>query len=110
MLQLQDLGGVIALLGQRVLQPRDAGVLLAFMAHTETYSGRIYVTVDRIAEDLQSNPAEVRAAVGRLKKQHLLRLIVEKDTGRKYYLLNPWVVKSGKPKAIGLAMKQFKEA
>jgi hypothetical protein len=33
-----------------------------------------------------------------------------KETGQWFYLLNPWMVQSGKPQAIGLAMKQFQEA
>ena len=110
MLMLRDLEGVVQHLGRRTLKPRDAGVLLALLAHTDTYTGRIYVTADLIAEDLQSNPSEVRAAMARLKKEHLLRLVVEKGTGRRFYLVNPHVVQSGKPQAIGLAMQQFAEA
>jgi len=110
MLQLKDLESVIASLGRRVLQPRDAGVLLALMAHTDTYTGRIYVTADQIAEDLQANPSEIRAALARLKKEHLLRLVLEKGTGRRFYLINPHVVQSGRPQAIGMAMQQFAEA
>lgn len=110
MLQLKDLERVISLLGDRRLKPRDAGVFVALMRHTDTFTSRIHVTADQIAMDLQINPSETRAAIGRLKREHLLRLIVEKGTGRRYYLLNPWMVQSGKPEAIGLAMKQFQEA
>jgi hypothetical protein len=112
MLQLKDgaLGGFVQEIAERKLQLRDAALYLALMAHTDTYSGRIYVTADQIAEDLNCTPSEARAGIGRLKRVHQLRLIVEPGTGRRYYLLNPWVVQSGKPPAIGLAMKQFQEA
>lgn len=110
MLQLRDLEKVVTLLGERKLRPRDAGVLLAFMRHTDTRTNRIHVTADQLALDLQANPSEIRSAIGRLKREHLLRLVVERATGRRYYLLNPWVVQSGKPPAIGMAMKQFQEA
>jgi DNA-binding MarR family transcriptional regulator len=110
MLQLRDLERVVTLLGQRKLRPRDAGVMFALMSHTDTYNGRIYVTAERLAEDLQVNPSEIRAAIGRLKREHVLRLVVEKGTGRRFYLLNPWVVQSGRPQAIGLAMKEFQAA
>ena len=112
MLQLKDgaLGGFVQEIAERKLQLRDAALYLALMAHTDTYSGRIYVTADQLAEDLNCTPSEARAGIGRLKRVHQLRLIVEPGTGRRYYLLNPWVVQSGKPPAIGLAMKQFQEA
>jgi len=110
MLQLKDLEKVVVLLGERKLKPRDAGVFIALMRHTDTFTNRIHVTADQLAEDQQVNPSEVRAALGRLKREHLLRLIQEKGTGRRYYLLNPWVVQSGRSAAIGLAMKQFQEA
>ena len=110
MLQLNDLEGVIDLMGKRKLRPRDAGVMLALMKHTDVRTGRIHVTAEQIAFDLQANPSEIRSAMARLKKELLLRLIVEKGTGKRYYLLNPWVVQSGSGPAIGLAMKQFQEA
>jgi DNA-binding MarR family transcriptional regulator len=110
MLQLKDLEKLVELLGQRALKPRDAGVVFALMCHTDTFSGRIHATAAQVAEDLQITESEARAAIGRLKQQHLLRQIADRRSGRKYYLLNPWVVQSGKPEAIGLAMKQFQEA
>ena len=112
MLMLKDgaLGGVVQRISERKLQPRDAALFLALMNHTDTFSGRIYVTADQLAEDLRVTPSEARAGIGRLKREHMMRLIVEKGTGRRYYLLNPWVVQSGKPPAIGMAMKQFQDA
>lgn len=104
------LGRLIQHLGERALKPRDAGVFLALMAHTDTFTGRIHVSANQIAADLNSNPSEVRAAIARLKQQHLLRSIVDPISGNRYYLLNPWVVQSGKPQAVGLAMKEFQEA
>ena len=112
MLQLKDgaLGGVVQRIGERKLQPRDAALFMALMSHTDTMTGRIYVTADQVAADLKITPSEARAGIGRLKREHQLRLVVEPGTGRRYYLLNPWVVQSGKPPAIGLAMKQFADA
>jgi DNA-binding MarR family transcriptional regulator len=110
MLQLRDLERLVSLLGKRTLKPRDAGVVFALMCHTDTYSGRIFATAAQLAEDLQITESEARAAIGRLKKQHLLRQVADRMSGRKYYLLNPWVVQSGKPQAIGMAMKEFQAA
>lgn len=110
MLQMNDLTRLIGLLADRQLQPRDAGVVLALMACTDSFTGRIHTTAFHLAELLKTNESEVRSALGRLKKQHLLRLIKEPKTGHRYYLLNPWLVQSGNQKAIGLAMKTFREA
>lgn len=110
MLQINDTSHVVSLFGKRLLQPRDAGVLLALMAHTDTLTGRIHVTANHLAEELQCQPSEIRNAFARLKKHHLLRKVANKETGQWFYLLNPWMVQSGKPQAISLAMKQFQEA
>lgn len=110
MVQLQDLTRLVELAGQRKLALRDGALILALISHTEVSTGRIYVTAAQLADDLQVAESEVRAGISRLKKQLLLRLIKRRDTGDRYFLLNPWVVRSGKPAAIGLAMQQFKEA
>ena len=112
MLQLSDggLSQAVQLIGERKLQPRDAALLLALMSHTDTMTGRIRVTSQRLSEQLGVQDSEVRAGIGRLKKQHQLRLIRNVETGERYYLLNPWVVRSGKDRAVGLVMKEFTEA
>ena len=110
MVQLQDLTRFIELAGQRKLELRDGVLVLALISHTEAGTGRIKVTASRLAQDLQVQEAEVRAGLARLKKQLQLRQIRHRDTGERYYLLNPWTVRSGKESAIGLAMKEFREA
>jgi hypothetical protein len=112
MLQLND-GGVaqvVRLAGERKIELRDSVLLLALMAHTDTMTGRIHVTSQRLAEDTGSTDSEMRAGIARLKRHHLLRLIKDRDTGSRYYLLNPWVVCSGKDRAVGLAKREFMEA
>lgn len=111
MLQLADLEQAISLLGSRRLQLRDAAVMLALMSHTDSYSGRIRVTTHQLALDLTMQEADVRAAIARLKKENLLRLINDRSTGERYYRLNPWMVhSSGQNSLLGMAMKEFQEA
>jgi predicted transcriptional regulator len=110
MLQMNDLTRLIGLLADRQLQPRDTRVLLALMSCIDSYTGRIHTTAFHLAELLKTNESEIRSAIGRLKKQHLLRLIKEPRSGKRYYLINPWLVQAGKQQAIGLAMKTFREA
>ena len=110
MVQIQDLTRLVELAGQRKLELRDCALILALITHTEASTGRIKVTAPRLAEDLQVQEAEVRAGISRLKKQLMLRLIKNRDTGERYYLLNPWVVRSGRESLVGLAMQEFKAA
>lgn len=112
MLQINDggLAGVTKLIHQRDLQLRDSSLLLALMSHTDTVTGRIKVMSQVLADDLGVQDADIRAGISRLKKNHLLRLVRNRYTGERYYLLNPWVVRSGKDQAVGLAMREFQEA
>ena len=111
MLQLTDLEKAVELLGSRSLQLRDAAVMLALMAHTDTYSGRIRVTTQRLAQELSIQEADTRASIARLKRQHLLRQVKDSSTGDRYYRLNPWMVRSSsKGGLLGLAMKEFSDA
>lgn len=111
MLQITDLEKTIELIGQRDLLPRDGSVLLALMAHTDTFSGRIRVTATRLAGDLQLQDSDIRSSLARLKRCHLLRQIRDRNTGERYYRLNPWMVQSSsKGGLLAVAMKEFEEA
>lgn len=110
-LQIEDTERVTLLIGKRVLQLRDAAVLLALMGHVSTYSGRIKATSKLIAQQLQMQETDVRASFSRLKQNQLLRQIRNEHTGERYYRLNPWMVRaSGEGKVHGLSMKEFEEA
>ena len=110
MVTVADLSRVTALLADRQLQLRDAGVLLALMAHMDTHTCRIRVSTAQLSEDLQMAETSIRASVARLKKLHLLRLICDRSTNDRFLLLNPHVIYAGRSGAIGLARKQYGEA
>lgn len=111
-----DMSRVLAHCANRDLQPRDLGVMVALMCHTESYSGQIPATGLLIAEELGMNATEVHACFARLKKQNILRLIQNKRTGTRYYRLHPalmstWADKGGEGKGYyQLAMREFAEA
>lgn len=110
MVTIADLSRVTALLADRQLRLRDAGVLLALMAHMDTHTCRIRVSTAQLAEDLQMARSSIQASIARLKKQHLLRLVMDTATDDRFLLLNPHVIYAGKSGAVGLAKKQFAEA
>ena len=72
--------------------------------------------IDRLMElfasnQLQITPNAARAAIARLKKQHLVRHIKDPKTGETYYRLNPWMVRSTGSVALQtMAMREFEEA
>jgi hypothetical protein len=108
---LADLKRALELAGARELQPRDGWVLLALMAHTETFSGKIRASAIQLASDLQTDAAGIRASLSRLKKSHLVRQITNRYTQDRYYRLNPWLVRSsGDNGLLALAMKEFQDA
>ena len=95
---------------QKAITPRDVVILLMLSRRADIHTGRIAVTTLAIAEALNLHHDWIRACFSRLKKQRLLKWIREKGTGSAYYLLNPWMFRFGKAKAVATAMKQFQEA
>lgn len=110
MVQITDLTRMLQLAGNRQLHLMDGMLFLALMSHTHTYSGRVLVTVSRLAKDLQIRESDARAGVARLIKHHMVRRVKDPDTGEKYYRLNPWMVQTSKGSLQGLAQKEFMEA
>jgi predicted transcriptional regulator len=110
MLQIEDLKNIAVLLGQGTLLPRDMAVCLVLLSRTTTFSGRISVTAQAIADELRCNETDVRKTIGRLKRHHLLRQIKDPNTGVRYYRLNPSIVSTTKGSSWGLALKEFADA
>ncbi len=111
MVQLTDIDRLMELFASRELMHRDASVIFALISGTDTYSGKVRLTANALANQLQITPNEARAAIARLKKQHLVRHIKDPKTGEAYYRLNPWMVRSTGSVALQtLAMREFEEA
>jgi len=111
MLELKDAQRVTELVAKRDLELRDIAVIWVLVSHTSSYSGRIQLTAAGIAQDLQVNESEIRASLARLKKHYLLRQIRDRNTGERYYRLNPWLVMTNSGGSLfGLACKEFGEA
>lgn len=108
MLYVKDLSRLIQKAGTRDLQPRDGMTFLALMSRCDWSTGRIRATANMLAEDLQCNPADVRASLSRLKAEHYVRFI--KDRTETFYALNPWMVEPASPKSRGFIKQAFMEA
>jgi hypothetical protein len=105
---IKDLTRFIQLSGTRELKPRDGTVFLALVARVDWSTGRIRATADMLAEDLQCNPADIRASLARLRKQHYVRWIQDKTD--RFYAINPWVVEPANPKSRNYIKHCFMEA
>jgi hypothetical protein len=111
MLELKETNRVRDLVGRRDLELRDVAVIWTLMSYTSSYSGRIQVSAARIAQDLQIRESDARASLSRLKKHLVLRQIKDRDTGERYYRLNPWMVLTNSGGSLfGLACREFGEA
>lgn len=111
MLQLEQLQRLIELFSAGILKPGDAVALLALLSHTDTFSGKIHVMPSRLADDVQVNPKSMITSLSRLKKAGVLRLVKCRETGERYYRINPLLIcTSGKSGLFGLAMMEFTEA
>jgi hypothetical protein len=108
MLYIKDLSRLIHKAGTRELKPRDGMVFLALLARVDWSTGRIKATADMLAEDLSSNPADIRASLSRLKSQHYVRWIQDKTD--RFYAINPWVVEPANPKSRNYIKHCFMEA
>lgn len=111
MVTLEDMERLTALVCNRQLHLMDMATFTALLGHTCTYSGRIAVTAVRLAEQLGVRECDMRKSLARLKKQNVLRLIRDRNTGERYYRLNPAIVQTcGKKGLQAMAAKEFAEA
>lgn len=105
------LDDLIRLIARRDLELRDAAVVLAMALYTDTFSGRILVTPQRLADDLGVRETDARASLSRLKRHNLLRFVKNANTGERYYRLNPWMVRSsGKETLLLQAQLEYDQA
>jgi len=110
MVQIREVRALIGLAARRDIEPRDAMLLFALVGHTDTYSGRVRVTAVALAEELQTRDSEVRAGLARLKRHDMVRQIKDRNTGERYYRLNPYLFQTTKGPLLGLAIKEWQEA
>lgn len=110
MVHQRDLDSTIALLGQRRLQLRDAAVFLVLINYVNWRSGRVHITTKFIAERLQVKLPVAVSAITRLRKENLVRRVIEPSTGEAYFLINPFLASVGGPRRRGHLWQQFADA
>jgi hypothetical protein len=94
----------------RTLQRRDIALLFTLASHVNTKTGRIKISIEHIAEELEVKSSDIRTSLSRLKKVLLIASYSDKKTGEKFYLLNPLVFSVGGRSKRGHLTRMFKNA
>jgi hypothetical protein len=110
MVHQRDLDSTIALLGERRLELRDAAVFLVLLNYVNWRSGRSHVSVTYIAERLNVKLPVAVSAISRLRKENLIAKVVDRKTGERYFLINPFLASVGGPQRRGHLWSQFEES
>ena len=110
MVHQRDLDSTIALLGERKLELRDAAVFLVLLNYVNWRSGRAHVSTRFIAERLQVKLPVAVSAITRLRKENLVRRVVDRRTGEAYFLINPFLASVGGPSRRGHIWQQFEDS
>lgn len=109
-LHLDELDHLFHLLSFKNIQPRDVCVLLAYVSFTDQRTGRCRVTAEKIAGKLGIPTSNVYPAVKRLRDAQLLVRGIDKRTGEKIHLVNPYLFSGGSLQQRGFMIKIYNEA
>ncbi len=107
---LLEMDRCLDLVAERRLELRDMAVLWALMAHASWRTGKIIVTVDKLAERLRMQKPHVVSSITRLRKELLLTKGKDPHNGTPFYLLNPAVASVGPAQTKGRMWQVFKES
>lgn len=107
---LLEMDRCLDLVAERRLELRDMAVLWALMAHASWRTGKIIVTVDKLAERLRMQKPHVVSSLTRLRKELLLTKGKDPHNGTPFYLLNPAVASVGPAQTKGRMWQVFKES
>lgn len=110
MVHQRDLDSTIALLGERRLELRDAAVFLVLLNYVNWRSGKARVSASYIAERLNVKLPVAVSAISRLRKENLVRRVVDRRTGESYFLINPYLASVGGPQRRGHLWQQFQDS
>lgn len=94
---------------ERRLRPRDAAVLFTLLCFHNPKTGLCHVSVTHLAETLDSHLSDVSSSISRLKKTLLVTTYVDKVSGQRSFLVNPYLFASGGKKKRAFLRVKFTE-
>lgn len=92
---LNQLEKLVDLIKDRTLRPRDAGLLFALLTFYNPRTGLCHVSATHLAEVMGVRLSEISSGISRLKKNLIAATYVDKVSGQKSILLNPFMFVSG---------------
>lgn len=107
---LLEMDRCLDLVAERRLELRDMAVLWALMAYASWRTGKITVTVEKLAERLRMQVPHVVSSLTRLRKALLLSKGKDPHDGTFFYLLNPAVASVGDDRVKGHMWQVFKDS
>lgn len=93
-------------LNKRIMA-RDLSVLLFILRFYNVKAGRCFVTTAHLSKVTGMADSMIRASIAKLKKELLLATRVDKRTGAKSFMINPYVFSSGSRSKRALLVKTF---
>lgn len=109
-LHIDELHFLLKLIAFKNIEHRDLAVFLAYVSLTEPRSGRCRATALKVAEDLNVTPSTVHRSLKRLREANLIVRYLDKRTGERVLLINPYLLSAGSPQQRGLLIKSYSEA
>lgn len=89
------------------LKPRDLAVLLFILRFYNVRAGRCFVTIAHLSKVTGISDSMIRTSMATLKKELLLTTHVDRRTGAKSFMINPYVFSSGSRSKRALLIKTF---
>jgi DNA-binding transcriptional ArsR family regulator len=109
-LHIDELHFLLKLIAFKNIEHRDLAVFLAYVSLTEPRSGRCRASALKVAEDLNVTPSTVHRSLKRLREANLIVRHLDKRTGERVLLINPYLLSAGSPQQRGLLIKNYSEA
>ena len=102
--RMEEVGRMVA---EGQLHPRDIGVLWFLQGKMNYRTGRVSVRADALAEMAGISAMQVRASLSRLQKALVIARYQDKESGHRYYIINPYICSVGGRKTQAWLWKQF---
>lgn len=94
---------------EKKLRPRDAAILFALFCFHNPKTGLCHVSVAHLAETIGSRVTDISSGLSRLKKALLVTTYINRVSGERSFLLNPYLFASGGKKKRAFLRVKFME-
>jgi hypothetical protein len=101
---------VRGLVREKKLNYAHVGMLHLLTGLMDPNTGRVNVTANALADQLERDPAQLRHLIAALLRHQLIARARDEATGQRFFLVHPYIASVGGPQRRGYLWKQFSEA